>query len=740
MKKASYLVLAAAGLLMASCSQDDLISGAGDGTYNITVNLPADLATRANYGQGTAQKQLQYAVYEMGAVVESGDTTYNMVINTSEDIGTNLSFNLTLNLLTGKEYVLVLFAQSTNNSVYNFNPEDYEITADYEEMTTAANSQDEYDCFFARVPLKDESASYNVNMERPVAQLNWGTSDLNANEQIESAYGENGSELKTVLTIKNVSTSLNLKTGKVEAASGDTETPFASLGVPNAQGVEYPVAPQTYKYIAMQYVLTPSTSALYDCSLEITGATGVEPKTINLTGVPMQANYRTNIYGALLSNQSDVNIDITPGFGGSNDAPLAWDGSTITIPAITNGNQVTINQPSDLAGLAAIVNGELGQTANDLSGVTVTLASDIDLNNHNFPTIGKSTRSSSNVSGNSFRGVFDGNGKTISNLKISVPESADPNMIVGFIPNLDGAGVLQNVTFENFVIEAETIEQAAVVGLLTGGAKVSGVTVSSGSVTAKEAAGGIVGRIISSGTVENCNNYANVTASVYHAGGIVGVAYYHKDGQTMTISGCNNYGKIQCTNTPSDWAIDDCGGIIGSSMADIVNCVNEGEVNSGKVSPTGGIVGTQNDYGSITGCTNKGSISGGGLVGGIVGVVGNNISGVHIVIANNTNEGVITGIGRNFSQDGSVGGIIGSCPGEIYCYGNTNSAPSLNGGGDNPAEGRNYVAGIIGQANAAYQAATGPYVSDNTNNTPLTSMSGNPKDALYNGFTAPYEP
>ena len=64
MKKIYYLLLGAAALTMASCSQDEIVNnGVDDGLYHITVRLPDNVGTRA-FGSGTTADNLYMAVYD----------------------------------------------------------------------------------------------------------------------------------------------------------------------------------------------------------------------------------------------------------------------------------------------------------------------------------------------------------------------------------------------------------------------------------------------------------------------------------------------------------------------------------------------------------------------------------------------------------------------------------------------------------------------------------------------------
>ena len=750
MKKLNYLLLGAVGLLMASCANDDLESLApkGDGNVNITVKLPGTPGTRAvNYGDGLQAQILKYAVYEQG--------TDKFVLQSQTTFPTNsLETTVSLNLVTGKNYNIAFFALSdaaTGVYTFNANPDEGNPSIDinYSAMTSAGNMADDYDCFYAFKELGEVNANINMDVDliRPVAQINWGTDDLDEDAiKDQGAFGTNGQYIRTNLTIDAYTTFSLLDNDVVKDETQPVEVVIKDLAAPVNEA--FPVyIPETVtdpttgeqtevnslKYVAMQFVLAPKDVALFDLNLDINNSANknvqeVTNDVVTVHSAPLQANYRTNIYGSLLTNPNEFTVVKDPNWNKPDyevDATV-WNGTTVTTPVKNSAGQYAIYRASDLAGLAQMVS-----EGNSFEGETVILSTDFDLGGNSLQ-IGKAKRSSSTVTGTPFQGTFDGNGHSISNLTITAPE--EDSDCVGFIANLDGDGVLQNVVFNNVQITDKTADQAGIVSVVTNGAKVSNVNVMSGNITSYEAAGGIVGRIISSGTVENCNNYATITAEHYHAAGIVGAAYYGEEGKTMTVNKCNNYGTIVCNGETKDWGMETAAGIVGYSSAYVTNCVNEGEIQSG-VSPTGGIVGWQTKMGAISGCTNKGNVSGGCLVGGIAGLVDTTTEG-GITVSNNTNTGNVTGIGRYGSQNGGVGGIIGSCGSPIYCYGNTNSAQTLNGQGSQTTG--NYVAGILGQANTASQATTGPYVKDNVNNTPLDNMYGNPKADLYNGATLPY--
>ncbi len=345
----------------------------------------------------------------------------------------------------------------------------------------------------------------------------------------------------------------------------------------------------------------------------------------------------------------------------------------------------------------------------------VILATDIALPDDWTPA-GNGTRSGASFTGDSYTGIFNGNGKTISNVK---------NSLFGVV-----TGTVKNVKIEATINNTESDSVGAVAGILAGGT-VSDVKVS-GSVTANEATGGIVGRILAEGTVSNCTNTAMVesTSGSDAAGGIVGKAYYTVAGKEMNITGCNNTGVIK-----GKFA---AGGIVGFSAANVQNCVNSGniEMTGTSASAVGGIIGEQTNYGTISGNKNTKDITVNGStnvnVGGIIGWIryqnnaayANNMT---IVVSGNENSGNIS---SGTSTGLGTGGIVGLAYNQAKVNGNKNTATAISGG--------TFAAGIVGglQVNAdnlTMGESVRFVVTSNTSATTLDNISGNFKDLFaYN--------
>ena len=718
-----YLLLPGALVLfLSACSQQEpfAIDEGTETTARFTVNLPKDYSTRA-LGDGLSATNLSILVYETGdtenTFVLSGNTTF------APDAYTT---TVDLNLVTGKNYLIVFFAQSPDSeNVYTINKSSGVLNVEYNNMTSAANIADAYDCFYgtyATGEVGNTNLNTTINLNRPVAQINWGTTEISSTalSNFEDEFGTNGQYLQTTFSA-SVYTTLNLQTG---VYGNQAPVKLTNFSAPASSDGTYPVS--GYEYLAVQYVLAPATaSATYDLELSVNNngggnTAGTISKKFPVSNAPLQANYQTNIYGALLTANAAVTVSKQEGkWTGSYNQTLVWDGTSVTYPTVDSRNMsVAVDRPSDLAGLADMVSGTNGQTANDFAGYTIVLASDFDMGGNTFPSIGQATRSSSSLSSGStsFKGVFDGQGHTIKNVVVKGTTNAED--AIGIFASVDGSdAVVKDITFSNLVVNAPSNHQAAVVGILSNGATVSNVKVTSGTVTAEEGAAGIVGRVLATGTVTNCSNNATINSGT-NGGGIIGAAYYTTEGTTMTVSGCSNTGSVTGTS-------QGIGGIVGLSAAEISNCTNVGTITGGTTA-TGGIVGQQNCAGNITNCVNNGKVIGGSGYGsgGIVGWVRYNGTTTAyarqniISVTSCTNTAIITG-------STGVGGIVGVWYMAGICNQNTNTATSI-------SASQQFVAGIVGTSQWTESGPGTPvtgntnmlYVENNYSSTPLSAITG----------------
>ena len=296
----STFTIAAAALLVTSCNDemDNGLKTGDEGTVTFTAQLPSEMGTRA-FADGLTAKHLQYAVYEAGQSTPLpvfGDET--TVVGEAEM--NNLKQTVSLKLTTGKTYDVIFWADATTDSPYTFNPASQEVSVDYSKVN---NNSDNCDAFFKKETITvSGNQSVDVKLTRPFAQVNIGTDDFDAAKA-------SGLEVTQTEVVAKAFATLNLATGEV---ANEADRTFTMKAIPTASDGEFPVA-GGYKYLSMDYLLVGADKATVDVAFNYGG-----PQSRTFTNVPVQRNYRTNIYGSLLTNTTDFNVVIEPAFATTN--------------------------------------------------------------------------------------------------------------------------------------------------------------------------------------------------------------------------------------------------------------------------------------------------------------------------------------------------------------------------------------------------------------------------------------
>ncbi len=287
-KKFIFGMFAAATMLFAtSCSNDELdgVRSGKESVVSFTLEQPG-ISTRT-YSDGLKATTLTYAVY---------DATTKEFVTKSEDEVTfvNKTATVNLRLVTGKTYNILFWADA-ENAPYTFDENAQTITVDY---TNVASQDENRDAFFAVVEglLVDGAISKVITLYRPFAQLNIGTTD--AEEDAVKTYAPTQSSV----TVKNVYNTLNLFSGEV---TNEVALTYAMANIPG-EGETFPVA--NVKYLSMNYLLVSKDKELVD--VEFTVTNGSHEITREYGSVYVQRNYRTNIYGKLLTDPAVFTINI----------------------------------------------------------------------------------------------------------------------------------------------------------------------------------------------------------------------------------------------------------------------------------------------------------------------------------------------------------------------------------------------------------------------------------------------
>ena len=332
-------MMAIAGLVATSC-QDNLAPVANEGdiaSVSLQVETP-EIATRT-YSDGMSATVLQYAVYD-----EAGNEISDLTVT---DAVINGKTTVELKLTTGNTYSMIFWAAAPN-APYDVHLTDKTMSVDY---TTAVSNDENRDAFYKYVEpfTVTGTMSKTVELKRPFAQLNIGTSDYAASEK--AGYVPTESYVKVPAY-----SALNLVTGEV-SEQVTVEYDYAAID----RTETFPVT--GYEYIAMNYLLVSADKGVVDVEFAYTD--GATEKTRTVGSVPVQRNHRTNLYGQLLTSDVEINVEILPDYD-EEDLPET-DAEKLAIVAQLGGSvtltgDLTLTEP-------IVVNAPM---VLDLGGYTIT--------------------------------------------------------------------------------------------------------------------------------------------------------------------------------------------------------------------------------------------------------------------------------------------------------------------------------------------------------------------------------
>ncbi|MCI8362848.1 MAG: hypothetical protein HFJ41_07020, partial [Clostridia bacterium] len=280
-----------------------------------------------------------------------------------------------------------------------------------------------------------------------------------------------------------------------------------------------------------------------------------------------------------------------------------------TTRTIIEKSQETIRTAEELVEFRDKVNSGL-----TYEGKTIKLENNIDLSRVcgeningkqiNWKPIGNVNRP--------YKGIFDGNNNTISNIYIKEETS-----YVGLFGNIDKAEI-KNITIDNSIIEVKN--SCGIIAGVSNNSILQNIHTTKNNIIIATTpstygiyVGGICGNTVES-TILNASNSATVIGNGWYVGGIVGIAF-----NNTTISKSYNAGNIKGYQNLLN--IQSIGGILGSNCenVEINNCYNIGKIEGyGRVA---GICGNVHELPmlTITNCYNNGIIIAATDLGEIVG-------------------------------------------------------------------------------------------------------------------------
>ena len=352
MKQTKYIFAAALAMLALGCNKEQVaVDGTPDGE-EVAVTFAAELPgtiTKA-IGDGLTAKNLSVAVYDDA----SNAAGTHIVALDKTAVFDALHTTVEYSLVKGKTYHFIFWAQA-EGAPYTFNPETKKVAIDY---TGAANDESR-DAFYAVKTLKVTGpATEPVQLHRPFAQVNFGTSDSAA------ATDAGVTPTASLFTATDAASSFDVFAGEgtdpVRISFTEATLPAERLTLKDGT---------SYTYLAMNYFIpTGKLSETHVSNLSATFKGATDDVVISVPSAKVQANYRTNIVGNLLTDQVVFNVEIVPAFE---------DETTIDIENITTA--------ADLR--TALANGHSAKLAADITideTISVPAGKDVilDLNGH----------------------------------------------------------------------------------------------------------------------------------------------------------------------------------------------------------------------------------------------------------------------------------------------------------------------------------------------------------------------
>ena len=278
-----------------SCSEDiyDEIEKGPMVSFNVTAG---DESSRA-YGEGTQATSLKYSVYDSnGKELEllRGDTTIQ------------LSTQINIKLANGDTFYILFWADN-DEAPYTVDFATKQMTIDYTDIK--ANNEN-HDAFYRLYgPFKvTGSESHDVELYRPFSQVNILTSD--------KEYASNtGMDVETTEFEMEVYTTLDLWTGECM----DEQTRVFSHA--NCPVGKVTIDSVEHDYLAMNYLLVAKDKTLKEVKCRYKDIVRNIELERKFGSVPVERNYKTNIYGPLLTKDATFKVEIKPAFPGTHNEP-----------------------------------------------------------------------------------------------------------------------------------------------------------------------------------------------------------------------------------------------------------------------------------------------------------------------------------------------------------------------------------------------------------------------------------
>lgn len=345
--KAKLLTISAAvmALLAVSCQREETGFGLPAGeevTVTISASVPSggpSVKSNADPGNGDQINRCILGVYMEDG--ENGPQLYG-TLNYEQVTGQQATFE-DVTLLTGYDYRLVFWADNVASTT-NLQTDNHYVTTDFPKVTYNTtdghqymSSDDTRDAFYGVFELNDFSGEVqdSYTLTRPFGQLNIFTTDY------DDIKMEALKPAKVQMVFTSIPTGMNLISGTLTEPAADAGGVTGEISaIPD--GITSPVVTGAQQ-LSFDYIFAPKgqqrmisgiTMRFYDGDGNELGIT-----SYSFPELPVQANYRTNVSGALLTKSSNLKISIDEDF----ESPdIMHDARTITITTTEAGQLASV--------------------------------------------------------------------------------------------------------------------------------------------------------------------------------------------------------------------------------------------------------------------------------------------------------------------------------------------------------------------------------------------------------------
>ena len=377
MKK--YLsILAFAALVLTGCQKEQFAEGELGGEpqeVTFSVGIPsAGLATKAsmdNDGIGASTNRCIMEVYW-------NDQLYKREVKalSSADVNNKRTAEFKITVPTNRTYKVAFWADcaTVDNSLEGFADKYY--TTNDPGLTAVAfkgdyvGCNDAWDAFYAcqEYTVDADNSSFAATLYRPFAQVNVITTD-------RAEFTLDGMGPDKVDVTFTAPKGMNLLTG---ALAEEAEITYTADVYKWADTYEY--QSKTCATLAMDYIFAPAEDgAVIDVDFVAKNTSTSQQTDYTFSNVPYRRNYRTNIWGGLLTQSGKWNVTVDPEWVDEQDkeyvAGVVQDISELN--TIISGNSDAKQYDFTFQATPADA-GEPGSTANAI--LTTPLSEDSELN------------------------------------------------------------------------------------------------------------------------------------------------------------------------------------------------------------------------------------------------------------------------------------------------------------------------------------------------------------------------